>query len=87
MPPIRRSKLAVGRPSGTRTTTCLTAFCPRSIDWDTNAVPMVAAMEPIATPMIVPVTPKLDAISAAITAPAAEARICRKENFTPGERN
>jgi hypothetical protein len=48
---------------------------------------MVAAMEPIATPTIVPVTPKLDAMSAAITAPAAEARICRKENFTPEKRN
>jgi hypothetical protein len=34
----------------------------------------------------VPVTPKLDAMSAAITAPAAEARICRKENFTPREK-
>lgn len=44
---------------------------------------MVAAMEPMATPMIVPATPKLDAIRAATTAPAAEARICRKENFTP----
>ena len=53
------------------------------MDCDTTAVPMVAAMEPMATPMIVPVTQKLDAISAATTAPAAEARICRKENFTP----
>ena len=86
VPPMRRSKVEVG-PSGTRTTTCFTALCPRSIDCDTKVVPRVAAMEPIATPTIVPVTPKLDAMSAAITAPAAEARICRKENFTPGRRN
>ena len=46
-------------------------------------MPIVAAAEPMATPMIVPLTPKLDAISAAITAPMAEARICRTENFTP----
>ncbi len=84
VPPTRRSSVEAG-PSGTRTTACLTASCPRSIDCDTNAVPRVAAIEPIATPTIVPVTPKLDAMSAAITAPAAEARICRKENFTPGE--
>ncbi len=45
---------------------------------------MVAAAEPIATPMIVPLTPKAEAIRAAITAPAAEARIWRTENFTPG---
>jgi hypothetical protein len=75
VPPTRRSRVDVG-PSGTRTTACLTTFCPRSIDWATNAVPMVAAIEPIATPTIVPVTPKVEAMSAAITAPAAEARIC-----------
>ena len=45
---------------------------------------MVAAAEPMATPMIVPLTPKTDAMRAAITAPAAEARIWRTENFTPG---
>jgi hypothetical protein len=61
----------------------LTASCPRSIDWDTRVVPIVAAHEAMATPMIVPVTPKLEAMSAARTAPAAEAMICRKENFTP----
>lgn len=82
--PIRRRRVDA-LPSGTRTAACLTAFCPRSIDCDTKVVPRVAAMEPIATPMIVPVTPKLDAMSAAITAPAAEARICRTENFTPTE--
>jgi len=87
VPPMRRNKFVVGRPSGTRTTACLTAFWPRSIDCDTKVVPKVAAIEPIATPTIVPVTPKLDAINAAITAPAAEARICRKENFTTGGRN
>ena len=86
VPPMRRSNVEVG-PSGTRTTTCLTAFWPRSIDCDTKAVPKVAAIDPIATPMTVPVTPKLDAMSAAITAPAAEARICRKENFTPERGN
>jgi len=36
---------------------------------------MVATTDPIATPMIVPLTPKDDAISAASTAPAADARI------------
>jgi hypothetical protein len=36
---------------------------------------VVAAIEPMATPMMVPLTPKLDAMTAAITAPAAEARI------------
>ena len=84
VPPTRRSSVEAG-PSGTRTTACLTASCPRSIDCDTRAVPVVAAIEPIATPTIVPVTPKLDAMSAAITAPTAEARICRKENFTRWE--
>ena len=88
VPPMRRSKVEVGpAPSGTRTTTCLTAFCPRSIDCATSVVPKVAAIEPMATPTMVPVTPKLDAMSAAITAPAAEARICRKENFTTRKRN
>ena len=69
--------------SGARTTTCLTASWPRSIDWATNAVPMVAAADPMATPTMVPLTPKIDAMIAAITAPAAEARIWRMENFTP----
>ena len=36
---------------------------------------MVAAAEPMATPTMVPLTPKVDAMTAAITAPAAEARI------------
>lgn len=79
VPPSRRNK---GDPSGVRTTTCLTARCPRSIDCETNAVPSVAAIDPMATPTMVPVTPKLDAMTAAITAPAADARICRPENFT-----
>ena len=86
VPPTRRNSVEAG-PSGTRTTACLTASCPRSSDCDTSAVPRVAAIEPIATPTIVPVTPKLDAMSAAITAPAAEARICRNENFTPRKSN
>lgn len=85
VPPRRRSSGEVDA-CGTRTTTCLTALCPRSIDCEMSADPIVAATEPMATPMIVPVTPKLDAISAASTAPAAEARICRKENFTPTKR-
>jgi hypothetical protein len=71
VPPSRRSRVE----SGARTTTCFTASCPRSIDWATSAVPKVAAIDPMATPMIVPLTPKLDAISAASTAPAADARI------------
>jgi hypothetical protein len=78
VPPNLRSSVE----SGARTTTCLTASCPRSIDWPTSAVPIVATPDPIATPMIVPLTPKVDAISAARTAPAAEARIWRTENFT-----
>ncbi len=88
VPPMRRSRVEVGPlPPARARPTCLTAFCPRSIDCATSIVPKVAAIEPMATPTIVPVTPKLDAMSAAITAPAAEARICRKENFTPGKRN
>ncbi len=61
--------------SGARTTTCLTASWPRSMDCATSAVPMVAAADPMATPMMVPLTPKVDAMTAAITAPATEARI------------
>ncbi len=83
VPPNRRSKLDAEE-SGTRSATCFTAWWPRSIDWAKKAVPAVAAAEPIATPMIVPLTPNAEAISAAITAPAAEARIWRTENFTPG---
>ncbi len=79
--PRRRSS---GDDSGVRTTTCRTASCPRSIDWATRAVPVVAAIEPMATPTIVPLTPNVDAMRAAMTAPAAEARIWRTENFTPG---
>ena len=79
-PSLRRS----AEVSGTLTTACLTALWPRSIDWATNAVPVVAAAEPMATPMMVPFTPKADAISAASTAPAAEARIWRSENFMGG---
>ena len=45
---------------------------------------MVAAAEPMATPTMVPLTPKTDAMTAAITAPAVEARIWRIENFTQG---
>ena len=76
-PSLRRTES-----SGARTTTCLTASCPRSIDCATNAVPIVAATEPMATPTTVPLTPKADAIRAARTAPTAEARIWRIENFT-----
>jgi hypothetical protein len=63
--------------SGTRTLTCLTAWFVRSIDWKTRAVPVVAATEPMATPMMVPLTPNTDAMTADSTAPPAEARICR----------
>jgi len=70
--------------SGTLTATCLTASWPRSIDCATKAVPIVAAADPMATPTMVPLTPKVDATTAAMTAPAVEARICRNENFTPG---
>jgi hypothetical protein len=73
VPPRRRSNEL----SGARTTTCLTALFVRSIDWKTRAVPVVAAMEPMATPTMVPLTPKMDAMTADSTAPAAEARICR----------
>ena len=81
VPPSLRSN---GVDSGARTTTCLTACWPRSMDCATNAVPKVAAADPIATPTMVPLTPKLDAMIAAMTAPAAEAKIWRMENFTPG---
>ena len=77
LPSLRRTES-----SGARTTTCLTASCPRSIDCATSAVPMVAAAEPMATPTMVPLTPKAEAITAASTAPTTEARICRIENFT-----
>ncbi len=70
-PSLRRS----GDDTGARTTTCLTASWPRSMDWATNAVAKVAAAEPIATPTMVPLTPKADAMTAAMTAPAAEAMI------------
>jgi hypothetical protein len=78
VPPNLRSSVE----SGARTTTCFTASCPRSIDCPTIAVPIVATTDPIATPIIVPLTPNVDAISAARTAPTAEARIWRTENFT-----
>ena len=81
VPPSRRNKVEL---SGARTATCLTTWWPRSIDWATKAVAMVAAAEPMATPTIVPFTPKTDAMTAAHTAPAVEARIWRIENFTPG---
>ncbi len=81
VPPSLRNNV---EDSGARTTTCLTASWPLSIDCATNAVAMVAAAEPMATPMMVPLTPKVEAITAAITAPTAEARIWRNENFTPG---
>ena len=81
VPPSLRSNVDV---SGTRTATCLTASWPRSIDCATKAVAMVAAADPMATPTIVPLTPKVDATTAAMTAPAVEARIWRIENFTPG---
>lgn len=80
VPPSLRNNVDV---SGAFTTTCFTASWPRSIDWATKAVAMVAAADPMATPTIVPLTPKVDAMIAAITAPAVEARICRNENFTP----
>jgi len=73
VPPRRRSNEV----SGARTTTCLTALFVRSMDWKARAVPVVAAMEPRATPTIVPLTPKTDAMTADSTAPAADARIWR----------
>ena len=80
VPPSLRSNVDA---SGARTATCLTASCPRSIDCATKAVAMVAAADPMATPTMVPLTPKVDATTAAMTAPAVEARIWRIENFTP----
>jgi len=64
------------------TTTCWTAWWPRSMDWATRVVRVVAMMLPMATPMTVPVTPKKEAMTAAATAPVAEARICRTLTFT-----
>ena len=79
VPPSLRNRVEA---SGARTATCLTAWWPRSIDCATRAVAMVAAAEPMATPTMVPLTPKIDAMTAAHTAPAVEARIWRIENFT-----
>ena len=72
VPPSLRNNVAV---SGAFTATCLTAWWPRSIDCATKAVAMVAAAEPMATPTIVPLTPKVEntMIRPAITAPAVEA--------------
>ena len=64
-------------------TTWRTAAWPRSMDCDTRAVAVVATAAPMATPTTVPFTPKVDAMTAAITAPTDEARIWRSENFTP----
>jgi hypothetical protein len=71
------SRLSNREPSGTRTTACFTAVRVLSIDWKSNAVPTVAATEPMATPTMVPFTPKMEAMTADRTAPPAEARICR----------
>jgi hypothetical protein len=78
VPPSRRSNFVL---FGTRTATCLTALLVLSIDCRTSAVPVVAATDPMATPTTVPLTPKMEAMIAESTAPAAEARICRYENF------
>jgi len=80
--PVAPSRRSNGEDSGV-CTTWRTASCPRSSDCDTKAVAVVATAAPMATPTMVPVTPKLEAMSAAITAPADEARIWRTENFTP----
>jgi hypothetical protein len=58
------------------TTTWRTALWVRSIQSPTRALALVATMLPIATPMTVPFTPKVDAITAEATAPHAEAAIC-----------
>jgi len=65
-----------GSRPGTFTATCLTAPCARSIDWTIKVVAVVATTLPSATPMIVPFSPKTDAITAEATAPDAEAAIC-----------
>lgn len=51
------------------------------MDLATDAVPDVAATEPMATPMMVPFTPNNEAMAAARTAPPAEAMSWRMENF------
>ncbi len=81
--PVAPSRRNRGVDSGA-CTTCRTAAWPRSIDCDTSAVAVVATAAPMATPTMVPVTPKLDAMSAAITAPSDEARIWRSENLARG---
>jgi hypothetical protein len=70
--PSRRTSVC---DSGARTTTCFTASWPRSIDCTTSAETNVATAAPMATPTIVPVTPKMEAMSAARTAPATDAKI------------
>ncbi len=56
-------------------TTWRTAWCVRSIERATTPVPTVATTLPTATPMTVPFTPKLEAMTAARTAPTADAMI------------
>src|SRR5580704_7377848 len=51
------------------------------MDWATIVVNVVAMKLPMATPMTVPATPKNEAMTAAATAPVADARICRRLIF------
>ncbi|HLW46092.1 MAG TPA: hypothetical protein VKR78_07725 [Acidimicrobiales bacterium] len=58
------------------TTTSRTFVWVRSIDSHTRAVTVVATTLPTATPITVPSTPKVDAMSAEMMAPAADAATC-----------
>jgi hypothetical protein len=58
-----------------------TAAWVRSIEACTTAAAVVATALPMATPMIVPCTPKAEAMSAASTAPVTEAKTCGTLSF------
>ena len=58
------------------TTTWRTRLLVRSIVLAATAVPVVAMIDPTATPIMVPFTPKKEAMTAASTAPTVDATIC-----------
>jgi hypothetical protein len=78
--PLSPNRRRIGA-SGFLTAAWRTTWWPRSIDWATSVVSVVATMLPMATPITVPATPKNDAMTAAATAPVADARICRRLIF------
>ena len=77
-----RSTSAPGHLAEIGVTISLTFSCPFSRELKAIALPRVAAALPMATPMIVPLTPKNDSAKAARTAPMTEAATCLKPTFT-----